>query len=432
MSTKVKVEHVYKVFGPSPDEAIKLLEEGADKDTILRETGNVVGVADASFEVQPGHIFMVMGLSGSGKSTLIRCINRLVYPTAGKVYIDDADVIALDDEKLRELRRTKMAMVFQHFALFPHKTVVENVEYGLKVRGVGSGERREKALETLAAVGLGGWGDRYPENLSGGMQQRVGLARALATDPEILLMDEAFSSLDPLIRREMQDELIELQRRLHKTIVFITHDLSEALKMGDRVAVMKDGRIIQIGTPEEIVSGPADEYVAAFTQDVDRGRVFTVSSIMRDVDTLVQGHDSVRTAMFRMRASGRNTFYVVHPHPHHHQCQGGVVGVTTSQDIGKAVREGVRDLSQIIRADIPKAAPSTPLVDIYTLFSAGLPVAVVDEQNCLYGEVDQLDLLANLAPESLPTAPEAGRQETNGAAPHQEQKSPNDSSVVAG
>jgi glycine betaine/proline transport system ATP-binding protein len=246
-----------------------------------------------------------------------------------------------------------------------------------------------------------------------------------------LLMDEAFSALDPLIRREMQDELLELQRRMQKTIVFITHDLSEALKMGDRVAVMKEGRFVQIGTPEEIVSGPADEYVAAFTQDVDRGRVFTVSSIMRDVDTLVQGHDSVRTAMFRMRASGRNAFYVIRPHPHHQQCQGGVVGVATSQDIAKAVREGVRELSQIIRTDIPKAAPSTPLVDIYSMFSAGLPVAVVDEQNCLYGEVDQLDLLANLAPESFLSTQETGQPEANGAAQPQEDDSPRDSSAVA-
>jgi glycine betaine/proline transport system ATP-binding protein len=434
MSTKVRVEHVYKVFGPSPDEAVKLLEGGADKDTILRETGNIVGVADATFEVEQGHIFMVMGLSGSGKSTLIRCLNRLIYPTSGKVYIDDQDVVALDDDGLRELRRTKMAMVFQHFALFPHKTVVENVEYGLKVRGVVPGERREKALETLTAVGLEGWGDRYPENLSGGMQQRVGLARALATDPEILLMDEAFSALDPLIRREMQDELIELQRQVHKTIVFITHDLSEALKMGDRVAVMKDGRIIQIGNPQEIVSGPADEYVAAFTQDVDRGRVFTVSSIMRDVDTLVQGHDSVRTAMFRMRASGRDTFYVVQPHPQH-RCLGGIVGMATSQDIAKAVREGVQDLSQVMRTDIPKASPATPLVDIYTMFSAGLPVAVVDEQGCLFGEVDQLDLLANLAPENLLVAPgpaHSESNESNGAGSHQEENPSGDSTVAVG
>jgi glycine betaine/proline transport system ATP-binding protein len=428
VSAKVRLEHLYKIFGPSPQEAIKLLEEGVEKETILRETGNVVAVADASFEVEHGTIFMVMGLSGCGKSTLIRCLNRLIYPTAGAVYIDDQDVVHLDSEKLRELRRTKMAMVFQHFALFPHKTVFENVEYGLKVRGVKPGERRETALETLGAVGLEGWGDRYPESLSGGMQQRVGLARALATDPEILLMDEAFSALDPLIRREMQDELIELQRRLQKTIIFITHDLGEALKMGDRVAVMKDGRIIQIGTPEEIVSGPADEYVAAFTKDVDRGRVFTVASTMRGVETLEQGHDSVQTAMFRMRSSGRNAFYVVQPHPHQHQCQGGVVGVITSQDVAKALRGGVRDLSQIIRTDIPRAAPSTPLVEIYSMFSAGLPLAVVGEQNCLYGEVD---LLANLSPEAFPSDGKTAETSANGGAMDHEEEPPNQSSMPA-
>jgi glycine betaine/proline transport system ATP-binding protein len=321
---KVKVEHVYKVFGPSPEEAVRLLEEGASKDAILQETGNEVGVADASLTVEPGQVFMVMGLSRSGKSTLVRCINRLVTPTSGSVYIDDVDIMALDDRQLRELRRTKMAMVFQHFALFPHKTVVENVEYGLKVRRVRPCQRREKAQETLELVGLQGWEDYYPENLSGGMQQRVGLARALATDPEILLMDEAFSALDPLIRREMQDELLELQRSVHKTIIFITHDLNEALKLGDNVAVMKDGRIVQIGTPQEIVAGPANEYVATFTQDVDRGRVFTVASVMKEAETLPQGQASIRTALSRMRESGRNIFYVVQSHPEHRRCQGGV------------------------------------------------------------------------------------------------------------
>lgn len=393
MSTKVKLEHVYKVFGDSPQEAIRLLEEGADKEAILRETGNVVGVADASFEVEQGHIFMVMGLSGSGKSTLVRCINRLIAPTAGQVLIDDLDVVSLSDEKMRELRRTRMAMVFQHFALFPHKTVLENVEYGLKVRGIDPGQRREIARQTLTTVGLEGWGERRPESLSGGMQQRVGLARALATDPEILLMDEAFSALDPLIRREMQDELIQLQRTVQKTIIFITHDLSEALKLGDRVAVMKDGRIIQIGTPEEIVSGPADEYVAAFTQEVDRGRVFTVSSIMRDAETLAQGHDSVRTAMFRMRGSRNDALFIV-------DREQKPVGLVLQQDIARAVREGVQDLGQVTTAFATTVA-SAPLVEVYNLCAENIPIAVVDERERLIGEVHPLDLLANLAPDTL-------------------------------
>ena len=294
-------------------------------------------------------------------------------------------------------------MVFQHFALFPHKTVQENVEYGLKVRGVAAGERREKAQQSLATVGLEGWGDRRPENLSGGMQQRVGLARALAPDPEILLMDEAFSALDPLIRREMQDELLELQRRMQKTIIFITHDLSEALKLGDRVAVMKDGRIIQIGTPTEIVSGPADEYVAAFTQEVDRGRVFTVASIMREAETLLQGHDSVRTAMFRMRGSRNDALFIV-------DRQQKPVGLVLQRDIARAVREGLQDLSQVNTAFATTNA-SAPLVDVYNLCAENIPIAVVDERGRLMGEVHPLDLLANLAPESL------GSPDRNAASP---------------
>jgi glycine betaine/proline transport system ATP-binding protein len=427
---KVRVEHIYKIFGPSPEEAIRLLQEGASKEAILQETGNIVGVADASFTVEQGQVFMVMGLSGSGKSTLIRCINRLISPTSGHVYIDDADIMALDDRELRELRRTKMAMVFQHFALFPHKTVAENVEYGLKVRGINSRERREKALETLGLVGLQGWEDRYPENLSGGMQQRVGLARALATDPEILLMDEAFSALDPLIRREMQDELLELQRKVHKTIIFITHDLNEALKLGDNVAVMKDGRVIQIGTPQAIVSGPADEYVAAFTQDVDRGRVFTAASVMKEAATLLQGHGSVRTALSRMRESGRNALYVVQPHPEHSRCQGGVLGLVAEQDVAQAVREDTRELAKIIRTDFPEAAPDTPLVDIYNIVCTGLPVAVVDEQGCLYGEVDQLDVLANLAPDGFSPDSNGEQLAATPSSPGAAEKSEGDSSLL--
>ena len=401
MSAKVRVDHVYKIFGPSPEQAIKRLEQGATKDVILQETGNVVGVADASFSVEEGQVFMVMGLSGSGKSILIRCVNRLLSPTIGHVYVDEEDITSWDDRQLRELRRTKMAMVFQHFALFPHKTVAENVEYGLKVRGVGSRQRRDKTVETLELVGLQGWEGYYPENLSGGMQQRVGLARALATDPEILLMDEAFSALDPLIRRDMQDELIQLQHTVQKTIIFITHDLSEALKLGDQIAVMKDGVIIQIGTPEEIVSVPADEYVADFTQDVDRGRVFGVASIMREPETLLQGHDVVRTAMFRIRESRLDVLYVVDQHRH-------PVGVVIGEDVARAVQEGVRDLDSVMGTDFPKTEIDSTLADVYALCCFGVPVAVVDQRGRLVGEVHALDVLAHLTPESLNPASEAG------------------------
>ncbi len=423
MAPKVKVDHLYKIFGRSPEDAIDRLKRGETKDDILRETGTVVGVADATFDVEQGQVFMVMGLSGSGKSTLIRCLNRLLPVTSGHVYIDDDDVTSIDERRLRELRRTKMAMVFQHFALFPHKTVVENVEYGLMVRGLAMRQRREKAMETLDLVGLQGWQNHYPESLSGGMQQRVGLARALATDPEILLMDEAFSALDPLIRREMQDELIQLQRTVQKTIIFITHDLSEALKLGDQVAVMRDGAIIQIGTPEEIVSGPADEYVAAFTQDVDRGRVFTVSAIMRKSETLLHQHDIVSTAMHRMRETSRDLLYVVDQENY-------PLGVIHEEDVARGIRLDIEDLGKVMRTDFDTTAANSTLADVYDLCSSGVPIAVVDANDRLLGEVNALDVLANLTPDSLPSIPDAEKalRPTRESA---KEEPPNDPSLIA-
>ncbi|MET3661791.1 quaternary amine ABC transporter ATP-binding protein [Aquamicrobium ahrensii] len=281
---RIEVRGVSKAFGTKAGEALELARQGVSKSEILKQTGAVLAIDNVSFSVDAGEIFVVMGLSGSGKSTLVRCLNRLHDPTVGSIEIDGEDVLKASDERLRELRLGKITMVFQHFALLPHRTVAENVEYGLKMRGLGKAERREKALKTLENVGLAGWGDRYPHNLSGGMQQRVGLARALALDPEILLMDEPFSALDPLIRRDMQGELIELQRRYRTTIIFITHDLNEALTLGDHVAVMKDGRLAQVGKPAEIVLDPADDYVAAFTRDIDRGRVLPVRAAIRRAD----------------------------------------------------------------------------------------------------------------------------------------------------
>jgi glycine betaine/proline transport system ATP-binding protein len=281
-SERIAIRNVSKIFGPATDDALRLLGEGHGKAEVLKRTGCVVAVNDVSFSVGAGEIFVVMGLSGSGKSTLVRCLNRLQPPTSGQVLIDGEDVCSADDERLRALRLEKITMVFQHFALLPHRTVVENAEYGLKMRDLAPQARREKALKTLDSVGLAAWADRLPSDLSGGMQQRVGLARALALDPEILLMDEPFSALDPLIRQDMQKELIELQRNRRTTIIFITHDLNEALTLGDRVAVMKDGRFSQIGTPPEIVTAPADDYVAAFTRDIDRGRVLPVRAALRN------------------------------------------------------------------------------------------------------------------------------------------------------
>lgn len=280
-SKKIACRNVWKVFGPTPKRIVSQATSAMSRAQIQADTGHVVAVRDVSIDVVEGEIFCVMGLSGSGKSTLIRCLTRLIEPTAGTITINGADVTAMDATALRNLRRNAVSMVFQRFALFPHRRVVENVAFGLEVRGMGQAEREASALDVLNMVGLNGWEYHYPHELSGGMQQRVGLARALAVDPDVLLCDEPFSALDPLIRREMQDELLRLQQTLNKTIVFITHDFLESLKIGDRIAIMKDGEIVQIGTPEEIVAKPANEYVREFTKDVPRVKVLTAGAIMQ-------------------------------------------------------------------------------------------------------------------------------------------------------
>ncbi len=272
---------VWKVYGPKAEQIIGSPDADLPRGELLSKTGCVAAVRDISFEVAPGEVFVVMGLSGSGKSTLVRMINRIHDPTAGQVLIDGDDIMGLDAERLREVRRRKISMVFQHFGLLPHRRIVDNVAFGLEVQGVEKHERLTRAEEVLSSVGLGGWGNSFPDELSGGMQQRVGLARALANDPEILLFDEPFSALDPLIRRDMQEQVLRLQRELRKTMIFITHDLAEALKLGDRIAIMKDGVFVQVGTPEEVVARPADDYVADFTRDVPRAHVLTARSIMR-------------------------------------------------------------------------------------------------------------------------------------------------------
>jgi glycine betaine/proline transport system ATP-binding protein len=280
----VSCRGLWKVYGPHPERIVGSPDADLPRAELLEKTGCVAAVRDVSFDVAQGEVFVVMGLSGSGKSTLVRMINRLHDPTVGQVFIDGEDVLKLTDERLREIRRQKVSMVFQHFGLLPHRRIVDNVAFGLEVRGVEKAERLTKATEVIEIVGLGGWGQHYPDELSGGMQQRVGLARALATDPEIMLFDEPFSALDPLIRRDMQDEVIRLQREVRKTMIFITHDLAEALKLGDRIAIMKDGSFVQVGTPEEVVAHPADDYVADFTRDVPRAHVLTARSIMRPLD----------------------------------------------------------------------------------------------------------------------------------------------------
>ena len=276
----VEVRNVWKVFGARSERAIEMSSEGAGRSEVLAATGCTIGVRDVSFTVARGETFVVMGLSGSGKSTLVRCLSRLIEPTSGEVFIDGEDVLSMNPAELRQMRRTKISMVFQHFGLFPHRRVIDNVAYGLEVQKRPKAERRERAMEVLTKVGLGDWAMHYPGQLSGGMQQRVGLARALALDPDILLFDEPFSALDPLIRREMQDELIRLQQEEQRTIVFITHDFAEAIRLGDRVAIMKDGQFDQIGTPEQLVVKPATDYVREFVTDVPRERVLRAGSVM--------------------------------------------------------------------------------------------------------------------------------------------------------
>jgi len=280
----VACRRLWKVYGANGKKIVGSADADLPRAELLAKTGCVVAVRDVSFEVAPGEVFVVMGLSGSGKSTLVRMINRLHDPTAGQIQIDGEDLLALPADRLREVRRRKISMVFQHFGLLPHRRIVDNVGYGLEVQGIDKAERAERSRRVLEVVGLDGWGEHYPEELSGGMQQRVGLARALATDPEIMLFDEPFSALDPLIRRDMQDEVVRLQREVKKTMIFITHDLMEALKLGDRIAIMKDGRFVQVGTPEEVVARPADDYVADFTKDVPRAHVLTARTIMRPAD----------------------------------------------------------------------------------------------------------------------------------------------------
>ena len=305
----IRIENLYKVFGTDPQSVMPMVRGGTSKDDILAETGHTVGLSDINLEIEHGSIFVIMGLSGSGKSTLIRHFNRLIDPTEGSIQVSGVDVMTLSQHELEQFRRHKMSMVFQRFGLLPHRTVLVNVAFGLAIQDVPKAERNEKATEWLKAVGLEGYEQQYPAQLSGGQQQRVGLARALCTDAEILLMDEAFSALDPLIRSGMQDQLIELQARLHKTIIFITHDLDEALRLGDRIAILKDGVLSQVGKPEEILLNPADDYVEAFVRDVNRARVLTAEVVMQP-PALRLTTENLDEALKQMRGKGKDYGYV--------------------------------------------------------------------------------------------------------------------------
>ncbi|MFC0561182.1 glycine betaine/L-proline ABC transporter ATP-binding protein ProV [Halalkalibacter alkalisediminis] len=376
-SIKITVDNVTKVFGKNVKQAIKQLEDGKSKTEILDQTGCTIGVNQASFDVYTGEIFVIMGLSGSGKSTLVRLLNRLIEPTTGKVTIDGQDVVNMSNEQLREVRRKKISMVFQKFALLPHYTVLENAEYGLEIQGAPKAKRTEQALESLELVGLKGYENQYPSQLSGGMQQRVGLARALANNPDVLLMDEAFSALDPLIRKDMQDELLELQSSVEKTIVFITHDLDEALRIGDRIALMKDGNIVQIGTPEEILMNPSNQYVEKFVEDVDLSKVLTASHIMKRPET-VQVDKGPRVALQLMKKLGISSIYVVDK-------QKKLLGAITATDASSAI-ENKKTIDDVMIKDLTTVLPETHLIDLFDKVSeASVPVAVTDENQRLKG-----------------------------------------------
>ncbi len=386
----LRADGLFKVFGRRSKEAVRRLKAGESPDSV-RRLGVTPAVIDATFDVASGEIFVVMGLSGSGKSTLLRMLNGLLSPTEGHVYVGDSELTTLGGEALRRLRREKMSMVFQHFALFPHRTVLENAAYALQVRGLNRSDREERARAALALVGLEGWEGRLPSQLSGGMKQRVGLARALAAETEILLMDEAFSALDPLIRREMQDQLLELQSRLGKTIIFITHDLNEAMRLGDRIAVMRDGRIVQIDTAEVILQEPANDYVAQFVQDVDRTRVLTASSVMVPARSVVVDPAGPRAALRIMREEQTSAAFVV-------TRDRRLRGTVREDDALAAVKRGSDRLTDVLNTSPTAVSPDTLLADVFAPSAESpLPVAVVDDEGRLAGVIPRGTLLAAMA-----------------------------------
>lgn len=385
---KIEVNQLTKIFGSHSKKGLQLLEEGYKKDEILKKSGNTVGVNNVSFDVKSGEFFVIMGLSGSGKSTLIRLINRLIEPTNGSVNIDGDDITKMNKEQLIETRRNKLGMVFQNFGLFPHRTVINNVSYGLEIQGVSKEDRKKKAYKSIEDVGLKGYENSYPNELSGGMQQRVGLARALANDTDILLMDEAFSALDPLIRKEMQDELLKLQNTLNKTILFITHDLDEALKLGDRIAIMKDGEIVQVGTSEEILENPANEYVSNFVKDVDRSKVLDAGTVMRKPEVLTTYKDGPRMAVRKMEEVGASSIFVVDRQDHYK-------GLLTIDDAIRSYKEDI-SMENVLQTEIFQTTPSTPLNDLIGIAAdTKYPIAVVEEDK-LVGIVSRVSILSGL------------------------------------
>jgi glycine betaine/proline transport system ATP-binding protein len=388
---KIRIEHLIKIYGDNCSAALKLFSQGANREAILQATGQVLGIADVSFTINPGEIFVVMGLSGSGKSTLIRCINRLITPTRGHIYIDDEDIAYIDEKRIRQIRLTKVSMVFQHFGLFPHRTVADNVEYGLKLLGMSKTQRRNKALEALEVVGLAQWADYRPSALSGGMQQRVGLARALATDAEILLMDEPFSALDPLTRREMQNELLRLQKELNKTIVFITHDTQEALKLGDRIAVMKEGVIVQLGTPKELLNQPTNDYIRDFIQDVNRGQILKAGTIARPTICLILGEDLEPETLKQIQKQNLQRIYILNSDQE-------PIGFIDPEQLDLAIQQDIKNITnKLIQTNFSQVKSTVPLEDIFHLYRNEQSLVVVDETGKFKGVLESADVLASIS-----------------------------------
>lgn len=390
----IAVNSVWKVFGKHPERALDPQNLGKTKAELQAELGVVIGLHDVSFEVQRGETFVIMGLSGSGKSTMVRCLIRLIEPTAGNITISGDDITAMSDKELMEFRRGRIAMVFQHYGLMPHRSVLENAAWGLEVQGVPEAQRHARTREILSMVGLAGWESSYPRQLSGGMQQRVGLARALVVDTPIMLMDEPFSGLDPLIRRQMQDELLRLQEELQKTIVFITHDLNEALKLGDRIVIMHDGRVAQIGSPEDIVLRPEDEYVGDFTQDVRLESVLTASKVMVSPKATVMGHQGPRAALHTIGNSDGDAAWIVDRRERYM----GLLTITNAQN---ALRAGVRRIDEAmdyVDREYAAVNPDTTFdVLIPRAMSSDYPIPVTDADNLLVGEVHRSALAEALA-----------------------------------
>ena len=413
VAKQITIENVFKVFGDTPQIALDLVRQGHSKQEILARTGQSIGVFDASFTIAPGEIFVVMGLSGSGKSTLVRMLNRLIEPTAGRILVDDVDINQLSDSQMRALRRKDISMVFQSFALMPHMTVLDNTAFGLELAGVGRSERQQLATQALEQVGLEGWGASYPDELSGGMQQRVGLARALASDPSILLMDEAFSALDPIIRTEMQSELMRLQQVKRRTIVFISHDLDEAMRIGDHIAIMKDGHVVQVGTPDEILRNPANDYVRSFVRGVDAAAVFKAGDIARKPLTIVSEHTDrgSRAALRLIEGSDRDFAYIV-------SSKNRYLGTVSADSLHRVLdgHERPVGLQHAFIDGLETIAFDAPVADLFgQVAQAPCAVPVVQADGGLIGVISKTTLLKFLDRETPHIDPAA--QQHTGAVP---------------